>query len=329
MPAHKVTLEFEGSIILAASEGGVINQNATIGSKHGWSESWYFQAAQTEAEAAESALAMVYFRKQILTIGWQITGVRLSQLDNNNNLLRRGTLLQLGPVQGVGTFPASTGFSQDDQNEQPYDALCVSVNSTNGRRRNFLMRGIPNAIVSAGGRFVGAAPWFPRFNAWSGSIQFGNDTPTHQAGTPAYLRTRNRRNLPAVLNGQRPILDAQISGAAIAGLVPSAISPVVNVSPGTDILVGDTVVIQRTTGIQRLNGTWLVQQVANTGTVYHLQLAPRRRLITSGAIDQKGFLTPYYYSLEGIASMFPAFGTSRRTGRPLQLPRGRRSNRTF
>jgi hypothetical protein len=329
MPAHKVTFEFEGSILQQASPGGVITQNSTLGTKSGWSESWYFQADQTEAEASSSALALSYWRKQILTVGWQITGIRLSRLDESSNLQRRGTLLQLGPTQGVGTFPASAGFSVDDQNEQPYDALCVSVNSVNGRRRNFLMRGIPNSIVSAGGRFIGAGPWFPRFNGWAGGIQFGNDTPAGDFGTPASLRIRTLRTFAGLIGGNRTIVAAAISGAALGGLVPSVISPVITYTPPDGILVGDTVVIQRTTGISRLNGSWIIQQLAIVGSTTYMQLAARRRVVLSGTLADTGFFRAYGYTLEGITSMFPAFGTSRRTGRPLQLPRGRRSNRTF
>lgn len=307
MPVHKYTLEFESAV-------GVI---PTSGSKSGWSESWYDvnNLAQT-ADAVERALLYVAARRKLLTPGWTVSAVRVTSLDANFIPTRKGALAFVQQSAGQGTYGAGvTGID-----EQPYDALNFAIATNLGFRRAFLMRGIGNDWVNAGGRFVNPALFGPAYGNWQ---QFITGTePNNFGSAPFGIRYRQNQGSDVPI----AVFCGQNGGPSYA----STIQPVVRVTLPTSIAGGTVVRLSRFTGIQGLNGVWnIAKTVDNAGPpmTRDFVLAPKRGvtlLYTPGTI---GTVKAWTYAMDPIVLATPGYGASRRTGRPLQLVRGRRSNR--
>jgi hypothetical protein len=308
MPSHKITFEFESTTGAAG----------TAGSKSGWSESWYENADRTDVQAAFSATVLAAARRRVLTTGWQLPSIRVSRLDVNNNLLRRGQLIFVPPADAPGFY----GGANID--EQPYDALEISIATTAGHSRHFAMRGIGNDVVSPGARFLNPPQFANNFAAFAGTLL--GQQPVAINGPWAVRYRTIVLPIGAPASGIINISAVDITTGGANGGTPA--SPLVTAQGGIDLtgLVGSTIVIQNVLGMRSLNGSWKVLRVVGVGNV-SIQLAPKRRVTVSGVYALSGFLRGYTYQLDNIVNVTPGYGTSRRTGRPLQLVRGRRSNR--
>lgn len=308
MPRHKVTFEFEATTGAAS----------TAGSKSGWSETFYDPSDTDDATCNNKANALAFDRRKLLTPGWSLNSVRISRLDAAANLLRQGRLVFYSPADAPGKFPGGEG------EEQPYDALEISLFSVNGRRRAFAMRGIATSVVSAGARFLNPAAFASRFPDFIGEL---TGAAGDFAGVGWAIRYRTRVNPPGVFQGAHIIRGVEIE--PVAGRVGSPFSPFVAVDTYVDESLypaGATLVIKGVQGMQRINASWKVRLATGPPNM-GFYLAPKRRIQVSGDYFNGGQVTGFTYALDNIANGTPAFGTSRRTGRPLQLSRGRRSNR--
>lgn len=311
MSRHKVVFEFEGTV----------GASGTAGARAGWTETWYDTVDTTDALAAQRALECLGKRRALLTPGWSTTAIRISQLSPTLTALRKGALVFIPPQVGPGTY----GFGVAGQDEQPYDAVEISIASVTGVRRAFQMRGIGQDVISPGGRLLNP----PNFNnAFPNWVQWINGSKQIIVpGGPYAVRYRTS----TVVNNLIGILIAPGPGSPV--LVPSPQSPVINLPILGPVPIGTFVSITGTTGFQRLNGTWVVQNVyqgsANPPVLYSLQLAPKRRVTVVGSPVLLGTARMWQFALDPIAVATAGYGTSRRTGRPLQLTRGRRSNRPF
>lgn len=292
MSTHKATFEFEATV-------GV---TSTSGSKAGWSESWYDPSDETDNAAVATARALMNRRILLLTPGWTITAIRTSRLDANANLLRKGILTFIDPSDGKGQYP---GTAQD---EQPYDALEVAVNSVDGNHRAFSMRGIGNNVVSAGARYLAPPAFVAAFDLWKTQL------------SEWALRRR-------ALVGSQAITAIAIAPTTTGPGSPQR--PSVRIEDATGFVSGGTVVIKDVAGMTRMNGSWRVEKVLTIvpGPMAWLVLLPKRRVTVGGVYTSGGTATEYTYSLSSVGSVPPGYGTSRRTGRPPLLVRGRRSNR--
>lgn len=314
MPAHRITYDFESTTGIAA----------TAGSKSGWSESWYIGTDQTDDVAEFQGTVLASARRGMLTPGWSLTSMRVSRLDAANNLLRKGRLVFFPPADSPGSY---RGTNQD---EQPYDALEVSVNSADGHHRAFSLRGIGQNVVSAGARYLDPSAFRTAFNNWLARLT-GSFQPVPAAGgvlnlSPFSIRFRLLRTGPLFPNGVLVIIGVDISSTDPTFGTP--ISPVIRFGPIDSlagIVPGDTIIIRDVLGMQRLNGAWRVDKV-NDGVNAYIRLRPKRRTQVAGTFTRAGTAKCYGYLMDNISVASPAYGTSRKTGRPLQLVRGRRSN---
>lgn len=306
MPAHKITLSFASTV----------GAPGTSGARAGWTESWYDPNNGDLPTAVRKANAYVQKRRGLLTSGWTVEFVRVSTLDVNNNPLRRGTLVNILPANGFGRY----NIVAVGNDEQPYDAQIVPVNSFSGATRKFLMRGIGNDVINAGGRFLNPPPYIAAFQNWLGFI---NGLGVDGVFGPLAIKLRSK-TAEGIVTQVYTTVQGGVPGTP---RTPAIQLTITNIPPNV-IAVGNTIVL-RNMGVSGLNGSWLITQTAIVGGTGLVLLAPKRRTVINnipvGGQPSTGSFTTYSYSLDNIVLASPGNGTSRRTGRPSLLPRGRRS----
>jgi hypothetical protein len=310
MAKHKVTLNFGSATAL-----GVGAAPATAGSVAGWTESWYQSADLSDDAAQAGALKLALYRRGMLTPGWAIQSIRISQLDANANLLRRGRLVFVPPQVAAGFYP---GAAQD---EPAYDALILSTSSTTGHARHTGIRGIPEEAVSPGGRYLNppafAAAFLPWSNVLRGQPAFVGDV----AGPVFGLRVRQQAdggNIAAV----------SLAVDIVGGITASPRTPVFTFTGGNGTMaVGQTVSIAGVQGFDHVNGSWIIAAFTEIAGSGKFVVAPKRRVTVNGSLTVAGTFKTFVYAIDPIATITPEYGSSRRTGRPPQLVRGRRSAR--
>lgn len=310
MSAHRFTFEFEATT-------GNVN---TAGSRAGWSETWYNRIDENEADALARGKALALLRKDVLTEGWSLSAIRISRLNAQANLIRRGLLYLEAPGNQPGFY--NNGVIAPGIDEQPYDAIDLSVNSAGGNHRAFLMRGIGNDVISPGGRFVSPPRWVAKF---PGLQQFLTNNPVQGPWASGWcLRVRTQVFPVGSFSGQYPIINVFTSGLPTIGASPQR--PALEVSSLVGIIAGNTVVVQNVLGLKNLNGTWIINSTEVVDGTGYVVLKPKRGISVSGQyVGSSGWFLQYGYSLDLITQISVGNGASRRTGRPLQLLRGRRS----
>ncbi len=310
MPRHKVTFNFEPNP----------ESTGTAGARAGWSESWYDPEDLTDAAAEFSATILAARRRGLLTPGWNLSFMRISRLDAQNNLMRRGRLVFIPPQDAPGSYPGA------NINEQAYDALVVSLSGALGFRRAFSLRGIGRDVVNAGSRFLNPPAFVTAFNAWRDELTgVAGDFPGPGWG----IRYRTLILPVSFPTGTIPIQGVDISHTAPYNGTPQ--SPVIQLGNVADVAAlasNQTLVVQNVLGFAGINGTWKIQEVTG-GVNSFIRLFAKRRVTVSGQYVASGFCRAYVYALDFIAQATPGYGSSRQTGRPLTLSRGRRSARPF
>jgi hypothetical protein len=302
---HKVTFEFESTT----------GSSITGGSKAGWSESWYDTEESEDADAAVAADALRLARRGMLTPGWAITGQRLARWTVATGLQRKAILSFYTGSDAIGLYP------YPDPDEQPYDALVFRANTVGALHASRDLRGIPQSVVAASGRYTPSGGWVIKFSQFQDALlgvteNFGVVLPgQHRWG----LRIRTLDASYVVLSGT--IIDVPGVGSFTQS------SPGIQVSGTFGSPAGSTIVVRGTVGFNKLNGTWLFDRVVGTqGGNDWVRLKPKRRVYVTGASTAAGGTAKAYrYSLDAIATIFGEYGSSRRTGRPTMVPRGRRS----
>lgn len=307
MAKHRVLYEF-------ASTPGEAD---TSGSDAGWTESWYDPTDSTNDAANLKALNFMRARLLLLDAGWRITAIRISVLDAGNNPLRKGILTKVTAANGRGAYDVQAGIDA----EQPWDAINLAIQTVGGSRRAFLMRGLAQGVLGGGGsylappRFVTQAANFARNIAGMGE---GVDAVT----TALALRTRGVTALTAISG-------VEVVAPAGVNLVASVQRPLIRV-PITTVQAGNTVQISDVQNVMGINGQWVATQLqvdpTNNQFAFVL-LAPRRRNTVNGTNPVGGSARYWNWALDNITGLTVGDGASRRTGRPPQQRRGRRSAR--
>lgn len=306
MPSWKVTFGFRGTI----------GNQETGGTQAGWSESFYLPGDRTLDAASAEASALKINRLKLLSNGWSIEYIRLAMLDVSNNPTRRGTLIKLAPQGNDGNYPMPAGV----EDEQPYDAINLSIASTNGSHRAFLMRGIASTVISAGGRFLNPPGWVAGFPDFAGDLAGAAVGGVQQIAWALRVRTTT------AITSLSSVLIAAPAGVNIItdGSRPLIRVPVNTVQAGNNIsivgAIGD--------GLVNVNSQWKVRQtqVDPTNNQFTFAgLSQKRRIVVAGNYQQGGVVTYWNWTLSQITGVTAGNGASRRTGRPSGLTRGRRS----
>lgn len=310
MARHRMMMEF-------AAMPGV---TSTAGSDSGWTEAFYDGTDSTDDVADTNARNLAYHRRGCLTSGWRITAIRLSRLDNANNLLRKGRLIQLAPGQGQGL----AGLAVPVPDEQPWDAINLAISTVGGSRRAYLMRGIGVGVVGASGIYL-APPAFVADSANYASALAGTLVAGDWASrlTTAFsLRTRSAPQVTSISG----VFTAPVANV---NLIIDQTKPAIR-TPNNTIVAGNTVSLIGIVDMPGMNGQWKVTAIApdplNANFQYAV-LAPRRRVQIKSAYTQGGQATYWSWTLDPITGFTIGNGASRRTGRPPQQRRGRRSAR--
>lgn len=310
MPKHRVLMEF------AAMPGSA----STAGSDSGWTESFYDGTDSTDEVADTNARNLVYHRRGCLTSGWRVSAIRLSRLDNANNLLRKGRLIQLAPGQGQGL----AGLAVPVPDEQPWDAINLSIATVGGSRRAYLMRGIGVGVVGASGIYL-APPAFVADSANYASALAGTLVAGDWANRLTTAFSLRTRATPAVTS----ISGVFTAPVANVNLITDQTKPMIRV-PANTVQAGMQVSIVGVVDMPGMNGQWKVTGVAAdplNATFAYAVLAQRRRVQIKSPYTQGGQVTYWLWALDPITGFTIGNGASRKTGRPPQQRRGRRSSR--
>lgn len=312
MANHRVTLEFEATT----------GNPSTAGSRAGWSETFYRKVDESDSDALAAARTLASRRRLLLTEGWSLSAIRVSRLDVNANLIRRGVLYLVPPADQPGRY--NGGVVAAGVDEQPYDAIDLSINSVGGNHRAFLMRGIGNDVISPGGRFLNPVRWNTN---WPDFWNFLINSPLGGPQAAGWsLRIRTQIFPVGIPSGRYPIETVDISNTS--GLGTSPTRPAIKFGFVPNIIAGKTLVVQGVQGLRGINGTWLADTDATgVGTLWIVLKGKRNNTVAGTVVPFTGYALAYGYGLDTITSMTAGNGASRRTGRPLQLLRGRRSPR--
>jgi hypothetical protein len=275
---------------------------------------FYDPADSTDDVAAVNAENLAFYRRRVLTSGWRVTAVRLSQLDASNNVIRKGRLIKIPPANGVGTYPVNA-------DEQPWDAINLAIATAGGSRRAFLMRGIGSGVVGASGLYL-APPQFVAASALWASALKGNLGNVGSPTTVWALRTRTARATTFISNvATSPVVNVN--------LVINQTNPAIRV-PIATVQAGNQVSIIGIIDMPGMNAQWkaVAVQLDPTNNQFNwVLLAPRRRVQIKAAYTQGGQATYWNWALDPITGFTIGDGASRRTGRPPATRRGRRSAR--
>jgi len=307
---HRVLIEF-------ASNPAIL---ATAGSDAGWTESFYDPTDLTDDDAEAKARALINGRSPCLTVGWRAVAIRISQLDTANNLTRKGRLVKLVAPAGIGSY----NRAMEGQDEQPWDSINLAIATVGGARRAFLMRGIGSDVLNAAGVYV-APPAFVLGSAQLATALSGGGNPNAFIPLPTTPYAVRNRSATAVTQ----ISNVLTTAPAGINAVVDATKPLIRV-PHATVTAGTNLSIIGVTGMTSINGQWRANTVQNdptTGAFDFVGLLPRRRVTVKGTYESGGSVTYWTWTLTNITGFTIGNGASRRTGRPPQQRRGRRSAR--
>lgn len=271
-------------------------------SKGEWTESYYLITTATPSDILEGLdWGTIRERASLLAPGWMIRKVRVTNWPSN----RRGESETVNENIGKGTYPGG-----QETSEQPYDRLVCAIYSTSGHRRSLFLGGISRSLVDPGGNYLAPAEFERRFRAWIDSIKASSwalqlITPTVKFG----------------------IQNVFANNTAMPGSSPY--TPAIQVSSDGPLPIteGQKVRISESRGWSYLNGEWTADRISNAGDLYTIILRQKRNTQVFGATQAPGFIVGLEGVLEQIDRGTPLFGRAKKTGRPFDLPRGRRSTR--
>lgn len=246
--------------------------------KGGWSESFYVEAgtAQLALEQVKTPSAL---RRRLIGTDANIIGYRAQEVTASGNALIEEVL-----------EPAVGGELRDI----PQMTLGVQLGTTDGLKRLFLLRGLPDNIVSRGAYLNSSSTFNGNLNQWMAAIASGN----------FYVRRILRTNAPT------PIASVSSTG-------------LVTFFTAHALTNGMTIQFLRTrdTAGHLVTGKY---RILDAPTLTTVQLAPW----TAGRTVANGTVRKVVYDYFAINSAINTKKiTTRKVGRPFGAPRGRRSSR--
>jgi len=263
-------------------------------SGQGWSEQWWLEVSSS-TNALAAMKSYVTQRRKSLTVSARIKSVRVSNADN----LRDAQFFSYLGDTGNGTYiaPATAQVGPEFTNA----AANIRWFTNTGRWRNLLVRGLPqSALQQAADDWTINSTWFDTYKEVRDLVvatEFRVGTAVYGASTAL-----------ATINVSGGTMYSFTTGEAIAGAV----------------VEGDVVQIRGTVGVSNLNGLWRVTQV--TGLNYYVRPHKKQQWGTLNVL-QPGNVRKVTMNLEQLTTAVPVGGTSKKSGRPFGLLRGRASVR--
>jgi hypothetical protein len=280
--------------------------NSVVGLEAGWSESFYTTSGSSPT-SVQNLLLVQYIpaRVGLLAADYQVIASRVKDVDIPGS----SVLSIYDPTFGRGTFPNT---NTPGQAEQPFDGLLLSMQSVNGRRRGFILRGLAKGVINDTYNYVGQANpiWLRQSLAHANAI-IDQNTP----GTVAFLPWALQRRVASPPEQIAAVLISLDRLSAVVSLNNNTIPP---------IAVNDVIRIKGDKGAAWFNGLWKVRKVT-VGATVDLTLYPKKRPIrgtpTLGVTTVVQKLTTSY---DLVNSVEINRGAKRDTGRPFGLLVGKR-----
>lgn len=258
----------------------------TTTGEQGWTESWYVPQNDL-ASALSVASAYIQQRTKVLMTAWYIEQVRVSDI----SILGDSLLASYYPANSKGTLSLGTPAPANT-------CLLVRIECGALRRRVLELRGIPQAILDEDNVYTPVATFTTAFNAWATFLK------SLSSGLRVRSRTRGNRSP--------------------ASITPLATDPrALSITPDTippGMVAGNTIQVA---GVPQnvaygYNGNWIVDKV---GPVT-INTRPKRKKyllgLATGAVIYS--LTDDYLRPSDV---IPERGSTRKTGRPFDVPHGR------
>lgn len=303
MPSHRLTFEFGPS--LSVDPAGAFVPRATQGAVAGWTETFYSHVNDTDERSLDAGVLLLAARRRLLTVGWRCLRIRTSRFPLTRVAARR----ILPPAEGIGQYEVAAGAFND---EQPWDAINIAINSDSGRSRAFLMRGIGSNVITPGGVYRAPAAFAGGLPLFEGRLRAGFD-----------LRVTTTTEL-ANLTGLYVVAVPQIPATRQNPILRFSVAPALD--------VGDQLRVQGFDGVSGFRGLWTIQSINNvaidTFITTLVTLRQKRNKQVGGLWTGGGRVWRINPTLSAITGISPGDGASRRTGGPSTRRRGRRSNRT-
>lgn len=258
---------------------------------YGWSENYYLnQPSSTFAITAASFYHTPRIACLLNTARMQGFSVRQMEAPFASRSV------SLTPPAGTGLVAPLAGAG----GEPPYSALYLLARSTSDRPRQIHLRGVPTEIIDSEGDYVPDPAFTVALNALIGAI-----ITSFQLGFQQFSQDRGLTSA-VVAGGTSQQLTVGYDGAAI------------------NLMLGDLVQL---TGISSPRGVAKIMRVAVASAASPVTLGPYPYPLAgtwSGAGRMKVLSL---FSGEAFSTIVPLKGVKRATGRPFDLPRGRRRAR--
>lgn len=263
------------------------------GKSAGWTENFYAQGDSSEAVHSLFVRdALVNARLGFLAEQYFLGEVRTS----NTDAARDSLVTAYSGNSGKGKFKTQQDWALDPA-EEPYDALLVRIEAGSTHRRQLYVRGLPTDVVAQNREYVPQPEFAANFKKWADIVKAN--------GTPFRLRSLT-------------FGDDVVPFATTVSATGDSFSVSFGLNPVPTWAKGDIIRVRRAVGVSNLNGMWKVDAVLSP-VVY---FKPHQRLIR-GAIVGNPFLQKATEVFTAVTDVIPERGTSRKTGRPFDVLRGR------
>jgi hypothetical protein len=270
-----------------------------VGPAAGWTENYYLTASSLAAALGVAAgNSAVIPRLFLLHPDYSLVDIRVSDID----VLRDSFVA--GPLSGAGKGQFQTTSGGIPESEAPYEALLIRFSSGGVARRNFLLRGLPEGVVSKTRAYNPSSQWVTNFDLWKNSVlaPVGGGPPN-----PNTWAVRQRvLGAPATPTG------------IIVGSDLRSISLLFAAVPvGTT--VGGFILVNGVTGAGHINKIWRVKGATATGILTF----PGQHNIYGVPVVTFSEAKAITYNLVPITDALPRRGVKKDTGRPFDLLRGK------
>jgi len=267
------------------------------GSSYGWTETYFTTADNLDIVKARGILLRDQ-RSKLLGGRTRVSGMRVSDDDVFRDSLIDASQVVVGTSDDDGEGLAFKAPAADN----PYSAVLLRCESGPLYRKAIYLRGVPDAYIRFDTGFDPPKTWLDRFELFK-KVLIGSAPPN----IPFQFKVRSH--------------EADNPEKAISNMTFAAGVTTVTTAVAHGALSGDAVLIRKVKNDgTKVNGRRIVDKVSDT--VFTL-----RNFAGDPGYLSGGVLRVERYILTDITSCQVVRQISRRTGRPFDSPRGRRSVR--
>lgn len=256
----------------------------------GWSEVYYFAGADAAA-AMTAGRALASLRRRCLNAFSSLNYVRVSNVDTARDALFHAYLGE----SGVGDAGQDWGEEEGRSAEPSQVAVNVRLFAGATGWRSMLVRGIPDTALDRTGNLRQGTHFLTALRRWANGVK--------------------------TMSLQKTGYGAQVVISAVT-LIAGRLHTIITDAPIVGLDARNLIQISRYSGVSNIAGTWRIR-VGLAGNSY--MLYPKLRLNAGTYPTPLATARAVTYTYPAITDYDVIGTTTRRTGRPLYLPRGRRS----